>query len=226
MDTSGKLSIVATPIGNLEDITLRALRVLKEAAVVYCEDTRVTKKLLDKYEIRTLTRRLDANTEGRTAAEVIGRLAAGEIIAYCTDAGTPCISDPGYRLVAAVREAGFTIEAVPGPSALAAALSIAGVPADSFHFLGFLPHKKGRQTLLKWIAEEEGTIVLFESSHRIEKLLGELGATVPEREIVIVREVTKRFEEVQTGTASILASLLEGHREHAKGEFVVIIAPC
>src|SRR3990167_877957 len=119
---SAKLSIVATPIGNLEDITLRALRTLKEADVIYCEDTRVTKKLLNRYELTTPLRRLDANTEAKTAKEVIERLVAGERVAYCTDAGTPCISDPGYRLVAAVRESlpDAVIEAIPGPSALAA----------------------------------------------------------------------------------------------------------
>lgn len=222
----GKLSIVATPIGNLEDITLRALRVLKEADVVYCEDTRVTKKLLDRYDIKTSLRRLDANTEVRGAQEVIDRLTAGERVAYCSDAGTPCISDPGYRLVAAVREAGFTIEAIPGPSALATALSIAGVPADSFRFFGFLPHKKGRQTLLKEIAKEERTVVLYESSHRILKLLAELAAVIPGRKLVVVREITKKFEEVQLGTASELGTLFALHPEHTKGEFAIIVAPC
>lgn len=225
----GKLSIIATPIGNLEDITLRALRTLKEADVLYCEDTRVTKKLLDRYEIKTPLRRLDANTEAKNATEVINRLAAGEKIAYATDAGTPCISDPGYRLVAAVRQAlgdSFPIEAIPGPSALAAALSIAGVPADAFVFFGFLPHKKGRQTALKEIAAEERTIVLYESSHRILKLLGELAEVMPEREITVVREVTKKFEEVQIGTPGGLREFFEEYPEHTRGEFVIVIRPC
>jgi len=226
MNEGGKLSIVATPIGNLEDTTLRALRVLKEADVIYCEDTRVTKKLLTRYEIATPLHRLDANTEARGAEEVVRRLEVGERVAYCTDAGTPGISDPGYRLVAVVREAGFTVEAIPGPSALTAALSIAGVPADSFRFMGFLPHKKGRQTSLKTIAAEQGTIVLYESSHRILKLLGELVTVVPERRLSIVREVTKKFEEVQIGTAAELGALFVERPEHTKGEFVIIIAPC
>jgi len=226
MYTQGKLSIVATPIGNLEDVTLRALRTLKEADVIYCEDTRVTKKLLGRYEITTPLRRLDANTEMKGAGEILKRLASGERVAYCTDAGTPSISDPGYRLVAAVREAGFTVEAIPGPSALATALSIAGVPADSFRFFGFLPHKKGRQTLLKEIAAEERTIVLYESSHRILKLLAELAATIGERKLSVVREVTKKFEEVQLGTAADLGALFALHPEHTKGEFVIIVSPC
>ena len=226
MYTQGKLSIVATPIGNLEDVTLRALRTLREAGVIYCEDTRVTKKLLGRYEITTPLRRLDANTEMKGAGEILKRLASGEHVAYCTDAGTPSISDPGYRLVAAVREAGFTVEAIPGPSALATALSIAGVPADSFRFFGFLPHKKGRQTLLKEIAAEERTIVLYESSHRILKLLAELAATIGERKLSVVREVTKKFEEVQLGTAADLGALFALHPEHTKGEFVIIVSPC
>lgn len=226
----GKLSIVATPIGNLEDITLRALRTLKEADVIYCEDTRVTKKLLGHYEIATPTRRLDANVEVVGAKEVVNRLAAGERVAYCTDAGTPAISDPGYRLVAAVRQAlgdSFTVEAIPGPSALVAALSVAGVPADSFRFYGFLPHKKGRQTALKETATEEGTVVLYESSHRILKLLRELEALMPEREVIITRELTKKFEQVYVERLRGLADFLEEHHPHfTKGEFVVVLAPC
>src|SRR3989344_2203709 len=226
MNEGGKLSVVGTPIGNLEDITLRALRTLKEADVIYCEDTRVTRKLLNRYEITTPTRRLDANTEMVGAKEVINRLMLGEQVAYCTDAGTPCISDPGYRLVAAVRQAlgdSFTIEAIPGPSAITTALSIAGVPANSFRFMGFLPHKKGRQTALKEIGAEGGTVVLYESSHRILKLLGELAAAAPDREVTIVREVTKKFEEVQIGQAAGLKEFFEEYPEHTKGEFVVVV---
>jgi|SRR3989344_1698237 len=229
MNEGGKLSVVGTPIGNLEDITLRALRTLKEADVIYCEDTRVTRKLLNRYEITTPTRRLDANTEMVGAKEVINRLTTGERVAYCTDAGTPCISDPGYRLVAAVRQAlgdSFPIEAIPGPSAVATALSIAGLPADSFRFMGFLPHKKGRHTLLKEIAAEEGTVVLYESSHRILKLLGELAALLEGREVTVVREVTKKFEEVQIGTAAGLKEFFEEYPDHTRGEFVLIIGDC
>lgn len=229
MHAVGTLSIVGTPIGNMEDITLRALGTLKEASVIYCEDTRVTKKLLDRYEIDTPPRRLDAHTELKNAREVIDRLAAGERVAYCTDAGTPGISDPGYRLVAAVREAlgdDAVIEAIPGPSALTAALSIAGVPADSFRFAGFLPHKKGRQTALKEIAAEKGTVVLYESSHRILKLLAELAGVIPGRQVAVAREITKKFEEVRVGTPADMREFFGTHPEHTKGEFVIIVTPC
>lgn len=224
----GTLSIVATPIGNLEDITLRALRTLKEANVIYCEDTRVTSKLLARYEIKKPLKRLDANTESKGALEVINRLSVGEHLVYVTDAGTPCISDPGYRLVDLVRQSlgdSFTIEAIPGASAITAALSIAGVPADSFLFLGFLPHKKGRQTLLKSLPETSRTIILYESSHRILKLLKELDAVVPERRVTVVREVTKKFEEVQIGKAAGLFEFFTEYPKHTLGEFVVIVAP-
>jgi 16S rRNA (cytidine1402-2'-O)-methyltransferase len=225
---TGKLSIVATPIGNLEDITLRALRVLKEADVIYCEDTRVTMKLLAHFDLHTPLKRLDANVEAQKSKEVIDRLVAGEKIAYVSDAGTPTISDPGYRLVAAVRQAlgdQFEIEAIPGASALTAALSIAGVPADEFIFLGFLPHKKGRQTLLKKISELDSTVVLYESSHRIMKLLKELASAVGERELAVVREITKKFENVQIGKAAHIHSYFEEYSDQVRGEFVVVIAP-
>lgn len=223
---AAKLSIVATPIGNLEDITLRALRTLKEAAVIYCEDTRVSSKLLARYDLHTPLKRLDANVEDAKAKEVIERLTKGEHVAYVTDAGTPAISDPGYRLVAAVRQAlgdDFAIEAIPGASALVAALSIAGIPADKFLFLGFPPHKKGRQTLMKKIAETEEAVVLYESSHRIAKFLAELGAAIPERKITVVREITKKFENVQIGFAQDILKYFEEHADQVRGEFVVIV---
>src|SRR3989338_9611431 len=175
-DTLGKLSIVATPIGNMGDITFRALWNLKECTVIYAEDTREILKLLNHYGLRKSVFRLDAATEAKKSEEVIARLQAGEHVAYVTDAGTPGISDPGARLVAAVREAlpEACIEAIPGPSAVTAALSIAGVAADEFVFLGFLPHKKGRQTALKKIATSEIPVILYESPYRIVKLMGEL----------------------------------------------------
>lgn len=221
------LSLVGTPIGNLEDITLRALRVLREAAVIYCEDTRVTAKLLAALEIKTPLKRLDANTEIRGAAAIVERLFAGEHVAYVTDAGTPGISDPGARLVAAVRTAlgdSAPIEVVPGPSALTAALSIAGMPADNFLFLGFLPHKKGRQTKLKEIAEQNRMVVLYESPHRIIKLLKELAEHIGEREVVVLRELTKKFEDVQVGKPEAIADHLVASGQD-RGEFVVVISP-
>lgn len=219
----GTLFIVATPIGNLEDITLRALRTLKEADAIYAEDTRVTAKLLAKYEIKKSMFRLDEAKETLKAQEVVERLEKGENIAYVSDAGTPGISDPGSRLVKAVREAGHTVVAIPGPSALTAALSIAGVSCPNFLFLGFLPHKKGRQTALKGILGEIRPIVLYESPHRILKLLEEL-EMLGERRIVIGRELTKMHEEVLSGSAYELRMRLDTAGT-ARGEFVVIIEP-
>lgn len=218
-----KLSIVATPIGNLEDITLRALRTLKEADVIYAEDTRVISKLLAKYEIRKPLQRLDAAKETKKTDEVIDRLEKGENVAYVSDAGTPGISDPGSWLVACVRAAGFQIEAIPGASSLTAALSVAGVSLDEFTFLGFLPHKKGRQTALKEIATSEHPIVLFESPHRILKLLKELETHAPQKKVTIARELSKIHEEVISGAPKEVADSLQ-KRNAARGEFVVIIS--
>ena len=217
----GTLSIVATPIGNLEDITLRALRTLKEADAIYAEDTRVTAKLLARYEIQKPVFRLDEAMELVKANEVIARLEHGEKVAVVSDAGTPGVSDPGTRLVAAVREAGFQPVAIPGPSALTAALSVAGVDTAEFVFLGFLPHKKGRQSALKALAAESRTVVLYESTHRIMKLLGELDGAIGGRGVTVLRELTKLHEEVLAGTAHELRARLE--TGSMKGEFVVIV---
>lgn len=217
----GTLSIVATPIGNLEDITLRALRTLKECDVIYAEDTRVISKLLAHYEIKKPLQRLDAAMEGKRAAQIIDRLGAGEHVVYVSDAGTPGISDPGARLVSQVRGAGHRIDAIPGASALAAAVSIAGLETDSFTFLGFLPHKKGRQTALKAIVASEHPIIMYESPHRILKLLGELGSAGIGR-VSVGRELTKMHEEFLVGTPAELAQSLET-RGAVRGEFVVIV---
>ena len=223
---SGILSIVATPIGNLEDITLRALRTLKECDVIYAEDTRVISKLLARYEISKPLQRLDAATEAEKAKEIIGRLEEGEKVVFVSDAGTPGVSDPGARLVARVREfaAEATIEAIPGASALTALLSIAGLGSDSFTFLGFLPHKKGRQTAMKKIATSEHPVVLYESPHRILKLLKELETFAPQCRVTIGRELTKMHEEVLVGAPQELAKTLE-EKDAVRGEFVVIIEP-
>lgn len=219
----GTLSIVATPIGNLEDITLRALRTLKECDVIYAEDTRVISKLLARYEVAKPLQRLDAATESKKVGEVIERLDAGEKVVFVSDAGTPGVSDPGARLVRAVREhlKDAKIEAIPGPSALTTALSIAGLESDAFKFLGFLPHKKGRQTALKKIAASEIPVVLYESPHRILKLLSEL-ESVGVQKLSIGRELTKLHEELLEGAPSELAVDLE-KRGAVKGEFVVIV---
>lgn len=223
---AGKLSVVATPIGNLGDITFRGLWNLKEANAIYAEDTRVTAKLLAHYGLRTPTFRLDAATEGKRTHEVIERLERGEHVAYVTDAGTPGISDPGSRLVARVREElpEATIDAIPGPSAITAALSIAGIPTDSFVFLGFLPHKKGRQTALKGLVKSTIPVVLYESPHRIEKLLKELAEFAPKSHVTLAREITKMHEEVLAGLPTELLKQLQKEKK-ARGEFVVIIKP-
>lgn len=222
----GTLSIVATPIGNLEDITLRALRALKECDVIYAEDTRIISKLLARYEIQKPLQRLDAVTEIKKADDIIARLEAGERVVYVSDAGTPGISDPGTRLVAQVREQlpEAKIEAIPGASALTAALSIAGIDTTAFTFLGFLPHKKGRQTALKGIVESEIPVVLYESPHRILKLLEEL-SVLQVSKVVIAREITKVHEELISGSVALVQAHFAAHPDAVRGEFVVIVEP-
>jgi 16S rRNA (cytidine1402-2'-O)-methyltransferase len=221
----GVLSIVATPIGNLGDITLRALETLKRCDVIYAEDTRVISKLLARYEIKKSLQRLDAATELKKADEIIARLEAGERVVFVSDAGTPCISDPGARLVAHVREQlpNIKIETIPGASALTAALSISGTETiNGFTFLGFLPHKKGRQTALKKMSESEIPVIVYESPHRILKLLQEI-ETLKASRIVIARELTKIHEEIISGTPNEVLKHFAAHPGTIRGEFVVIV---
>ncbi len=222
----GKLSVVATPIGNLGDITLRALETLKAADVIVCEDTRVTSKLLARYEIQKPLIIFHARSGRGAASRVLMMLGEGKHVALVTDAGTPGISDPGGELVARARLAGARIEAIPGPSALTAALSIAGLNTSTFVFLGFLPHKKGRQTLFKEIAEEKRAVVFYESPHRILKALRSLTASLPEsRQVAVCRELTKLYEGVVTDSAREVARHFIDAPGEVRGEFVVIIAP-
>ncbi len=227
--TSGTLFVVATPIGNLGDITLRALDTLKQADAIACEDTRVTAKLLARFEISKPLLVYHAQSGRLAATRILSMLAEGKHIALVTDAGTPGISDPGTALVAEVRAKlgdEVRVVSIPGPAAVTAALSIAGVPTDQFTFLGFLPHKKGRQTLMKEIAEMARTVVFYESPHRIEKALGELAAALPEdRTVVVLRELTKMFESVVRGSATELQEHFKTHQKEVRGEFVVIVAP-
>lgn len=216
--------VISTPIGNLEDITLRAIRILKEVDIVLCEDTRVTKRLFEKHAISTHMLSYHAQS-GDTKVELIfEKIEEGKNIAIVTDAGTPGISDPGSLLVSKIREKypELKIESVPGPSALTAALSIAGVPTHEFVFLGFMPHKKGRETLFKEIAESERTMVFYESTHRILKTLESL-STINKR-ITLVREITKIYEEVLQGNAKDILEILTMTPEKQKGEFVVIVS--
>ncbi len=222
----GIFSIVATPIGNLEDMTLRALRVLKEADVVFCEDTRVTGKLLAHYEVKVKMMRYDAHASDARHEEILERLEKGQKVALVTDAGTPCISDPGFRIISQVRELlpEVTIEAIPGASALAAALSIAGLSTSEFTFLGFLPHKKGRETLFKEIAESERAMVFYESPHRLMKALESLTKFIgAERRIAVARELTKMHESLIRGSAPEVLAHFESHPDQVRGECVVIV---
>lgn len=223
------LFIVGTPIGNLEDVTLRALRVLKEVDLILCEDTRVTKRLLSKYEIATPTMSYHAQSKLSKVDKILALLEEGKNLALVSDAGTPCISDPGMLLVSQVREKfgdEVAIVPIPGPSALITALSAAGISVAEFTFLGFLPHKKGRETLFKEIAESKRVMAFYESPHRIEKTLLSLekfcGA---EREIIVARELTKIYEEFVRGTVSEASTHFAENPDRVRGEFVVIVAP-
>ncbi len=226
------LRIVATPIGNLEDLTLRALRTLKESDYILCEDTRVTKKLLDHYNIKTPTISYHQHSGDIKTDKIISLLKEGKNLALVTDAGTPGISDPGSKLVSTVRrefgaELGKSvlIESVPGVAALTAAVSIAGVGFDRFLFLGFLPNKKGRQTMLKEIMASEYPVILYESKHRIIKLLEELESVrgKTELDISVARELTKMHESFYNGTAAGVLKEIKADPNNLKGEFVVLI---
>src|SRR4051812_31377293 len=216
------LYLVATPIGNLEDITLRALRVLKECDVVAAEDTRHSGQLLKHFGISKPLLSYFQFNEAKRSEEIIERLRRGEKVALVTDAGSPGISDPGERVVRAAGAAGFRVEAIPGPCALIAALTASGLPTEEFHFVGFLPHKSGqRRKRLEVLREVPGTVVFYESPFRIEKLLGELKEIYPERPVVLARELTKKFEEFLRGTPAELIEV--ARRRSLKGEFVVLM---
>jgi 16S rRNA (cytidine1402-2'-O)-methyltransferase len=220
----GLLSVVATPIGNLEDITLRALRILKEADVIACEDTRVTGQLLKHYEIEKPLLAVHQHTADGALEKICTRIQAGERVAYVSDAGTPGVNDPGGKLVAEVAEAGLKIEVIPGSSALTAAMSVCGFPMERFRYVGFIPHKNGKQSLLKSIAEDEQPVVFFESTHRILKTLEQLKASYGERRLIFIgRELTKKFETLYRGTIDEVLSALQS--SDTRGEFVVITAP-
>ena len=220
----GTLYLVATPIGNLEDITLRALRTLKECDVIAAEDTRHTGQLLRHYGVSKQLISYFKFNEARRSEEILERLARGEKVALVTDSGTPGISDPGERIVRAALQAGFRVEPVPGPCALVAALTASGLPAGEFHFVGFLAHKPGqRRRELERLRAFSGTLVVYESPYRIERLLGELSEVLPGRQVVLARELTKKFEEFVRGAAPELLDLLKERK--LKGEFVVLVAP-
>jgi 16S rRNA (cytidine1402-2'-O)-methyltransferase len=222
--TPATLYLVATPIGNLEDITLRAIRVLRECDVVAAEDTRHSGQLLKHLGISKPMLSYFQFNEAKRSEEIIERLRRGEKVALVTDAGSPGISDPGERVVKAAIHAGFRVEAIPGACALIAGLTASGLPTDQFHFIGFLPHKSGqRRNKLESLKAFAGTLVLYESPYRIEKVLGELNEVFPGRQIVLARELTKKFEEFLRGKPAELLELTK--TRSLKGEFVVMIAP-
>ncbi|MBK1643358.1 16S rRNA (cytidine(1402)-2'-O)-methyltransferase [Thiocapsa imhoffii] len=221
----GILYVVATPIGNLADITERARKVLSEVDLIAAEDTRQTRRLLTHYGISTKTIAYHDHNETRLAPRLLAALDQGHQIALVSDAGTPLISDPGLTLVAAARERGLTVIPVPGPSAVICALSAAGLPSDRFLFVGFPPRLSGQRE--RWLAElgsERGTLVLYESGHRVVETLQALARVMGEtRRVVIARELTKRFETFLSGPASVLATRLATDPEQRLGEFVILV---
>ncbi|NRB50335.1 MAG: 16S rRNA (cytidine(1402)-2'-O)-methyltransferase [Saprospiraceae bacterium] len=218
------LYIVPTPIGNMEDITLRALRILKEVQLVLAEDTRMTKKLLSHYEIDTPLRSFHAHNEHQVTENLIAQLSQGAQMALVSDAGTPGISDPGFLLARACHEAGVQVSALPGATAFVPALVASGLPSDKFHFEGFLPHKKGRQTRLEYLASLPNTFILYESPHRLVKCLGQLALHCGEdREACVARELSKVYEEIRTAPLAELQAHFE-NQPKVKGEIVVVVS--
>ncbi len=215
-----KLYVIGTPIGNLGDITLRALSTLKSVDLILCEDTRVTQKLLNHYDIKKKTLSYHSRS-GISKINKILELLKENDLALVSDAGTPTISDPGSMLVNAVRKEGVEVLAIPGPSAVVSALSISGLPSSEFTFLGFLPHKKGRETLFKEIKESKRTVVFYESPYRIVKTLESLRDVG--KEVVVGREITKMHEEVVSGSGDEVLEYFLTNSDKIRGEFVVMV---
>jgi 16S rRNA (cytidine1402-2'-O)-methyltransferase len=217
------LAICATPIGNLEDVTLRVLRELREAELVLCEDTRHTRRLLERHGIKARLQSYHEHNEAQRTAEVLPRLEAGERVALVSDAGLPAISDPGARLVAAALTAGVPVTVLPGPSAVETALVVSGFGTDRFQFLGYLPRGAGdRRALWTELARWPHAVVAFESPQRLAGVLASLAEALPDRPVAVCRELTKRFEEVVRGSAS---ELVERFSSGAKGEITIVIGP-
>jgi 16S rRNA (cytidine1402-2'-O)-methyltransferase len=219
----GRLYIIATPIGNLEDITYRAVRILGEADLIACEDTRQTHKLLDRYGIQKPTVSYHEHNEIERAPELAARMLAGATIALVSDAGMPLVSDPGYRLVRAALDNGVEVVPLPGPSAILAALAASGLPTDAFHFAGFLPSKTAqRAKLLESLREEPATLIFFEAPHRIDEALEAIAQVLGNRPVVVARELTKIHEEFLRGTAAEIRAALSA-REAVKGEITILV---
>ncbi len=233
-----KFYVVATPIGNMGDITLRAIETLKSVDLILCEDTRETKKILNKYGISTPTMSYHTHSKLAKTDKIFELLKEGKDLALVSDAGTPGISDPGAMLISQIKEhfnpaspargvlAGSEVQVIPipGPSAVITALSASGLPTHEFTFLGFLPHKKGRETLFKEIAEAKRTVVFYESPHRILKTLESLVKFCPDKKVCIARELTKIYEEFKTGSPAEILEYFTENKEKQRGEFTVIVS--
>jgi 16S rRNA (cytidine1402-2'-O)-methyltransferase len=220
-----KFYVVATPIGNMGDITLRAIETLKEVDLILCEDTRMTQKILNKYDIKKPTMSYHAQSKLSKTDKIFELLENGKSLALVSDAGTPGISDPGAMLISKIKEKGFQVIPIPGATAVITALSACGLPIHEFTFLGFLPHKKGRETLFKEITDSERTIVFYESPHRILKTLESLQKWMPKRIVCVARELTKIYEEFKNGKPAELIEYFSKNPDKVRGEFVVIVAP-
>lgn len=218
------LSIVATPIGNLSDISFRAIETLKSVDIILAEDTRQTKKLLNHYSIeKKIVWSYHARSNENALQYILKYLEEGKTMALVSDAGTPAISDPGVKLVHEAKKRNIQVSPIPGASAFVAALSASGFPSHHFEFLGFLPHKKGRQTILKNIAEKKYTIIFYESTHRIEKCVNQMNEFFPQKKICLARELTKIYEEFLIGSPQEILNIFEEFPEKKKGEFVVLV---
>jgi 16S rRNA (cytidine1402-2'-O)-methyltransferase len=222
MDT-GILYIVATPIGNLEDITFRAVRILKEADLIACEDTRVTQKLLNHYSIKKPVTSYFQHSKLAKVSQIIDSLKIGKNVALVTDAGTPGISDPGNKLVEEAVKNNIQAIPIPGPAGLTAIVSVAGIDMQRFIFLGFPPHKKGRETFFKEIVSAKYPVIYFDSVHRVIKNLELLEKLAPGKKIILGRELTKMFEEVVRGKVEEVLGYFEKNKNKVKGEFVIIV---
>ena len=220
---SGSLFVVATPIGNLEDISVRAINTLKEVDVIVAEDTRITGRLLKKYDIKKSLTSFHIRNEARKVDKIINYLKEGKSVALVSDAGTPCISDPGYLLVNKARNQKIEVFSIPGPSSTTAALSISGLPSEKFYFEGFLPKKKGKQKRIEYLSQLDSTIVLFESPYRLIKTLERLLTVMGNRHISVCKEISKINEDVFFGKIEDVISDLK-EKATIKGEYVILVA--
>ena len=218
----GTLYVIATPIGNLDDISLRAVKILSESDIIAAEDTRTTKKILNKYGIEKKMISYNDNNEISKTEMLIESLESGNTVALVSDAGTPCISDPGYRVVKKAQELSIVVKSVPGPSSVVAALSISGLPSNRFFFEGFLPKKKGRKKRIEYLKEIDETVIIFESPYRVNKTLLDIYNIIGERYVTICREMTKIHEETIYGKLSSLVDIFSDKKN--KGEFVILIS--